>query len=62
MVPKIYYGADSEILKYEYEQDNGNTFEDEFTSDSPDKYEQEVEDSIEKLILMLKEPEKDRKQ
>ncbi len=58
MVLKIHYGGDSEILYYEYERDNGNTSEDEFTSDSADEDEHEVEDSIEELVLMLNEPEK----
>ena len=58
MVLKIHYGGDSEILNYEYEWDNGNISEDEFTSDSADEEEQEVEDSIEELVLILNKPEK----
>ncbi len=46
------------MLSYDYEKDNGNTSEDEFTSDSTDEDEQEVEDSIEGLVLVLNEPEK----
>ncbi len=57
-VLKIHYGGDSEILNYEYERDIGNTSEDEFTSVSADEDEQEVEDSIEELVLTLNEPEK----
>ncbi len=58
MVLKIYYGGDSEILNYEYERDNSNTSEDVFTSDSADEDEQEIEDSVEELVLMLNEPDK----
>ncbi len=58
MIQKIHYGRDSEILNYEYERDNGNTSEDEFTSDSADEDENEIEDSVEELVLMLNEPEK----
>ncbi len=58
MVLKIHYGGDSEILNYEYERDSGYTSEDEFTSASADEDEQEVEDSVEELVLMLNEPEK----
>ncbi len=57
IVLKIHYGGDSEILNYEYERDNGNNSEDEFTSDSAGEDEKEVEDSIEELVLMLNEPE-----
>ncbi len=57
MVLKIHYGGDSEILNYEYERDNGNTSEDKFRSNSTSEDEQEEEDSIEELVLMLKEPE-----
>ena len=60
MVLKIHYGGDYEILNYEYERDNGNTSEDEFTSDSADEEEREVKESIEELILVLNEPEKKR--
>ncbi len=59
MLLKIHCGRDSEILNYEYERDKGNTSEDEFTSDSADENEQVVEDSIDELVLMLKEPEKE---
>ena len=44
MVLKIHYGGDSEILNYEYERDNSNASEDEFTSDSAGEDEQELED------------------
>ncbi len=37
MVLKIHYGGDSEILNYEYGRDNGNTSEDEFTSENADE-------------------------
>ncbi len=58
MVLKIQYGGDSEIFNYEYERDSGCTSEDEFTSAIADEDEQEVEDSVEELVLMLNEPEK----
>ncbi len=58
MVLKIHYGGDSEILNYEYERDGGNTSEEDFTSDSTEEDEQEIEDSIEELVLMLNEREK----
>ncbi len=58
MVLKIHCGGDSEILNYEYERDNGNNSEDEFTSESADEDEHEIEDSVEELVLMLNEPEK----
>ncbi len=54
----MHYGSDSEIWNHEYEQDNCNTSEYEFTSNSADKDEREVEKSIEELVLMLKESEK----
>ena len=57
IVLKIHYGGDSEILNYEYKRDNSNNSEDEFTSDSADEDEKEVEDSIEELVLMLNKPE-----
>ena len=58
MVLKIHCGRDSEMLNYEYERDNDNTSEDEFTSDSADENEHEIKDSVEELVLMLNEPEK----
>ncbi len=58
MVLRIHYGGDSEILNYEFKRDNGNTSDDEFTSNSTDEDEQEVKDSIEELVLTLNEPEK----
>ena len=45
-------------MNYEYERDSGYTSEDEFTSAIADEYEQEVEDSVEELVLMLNEQEK----
>ncbi len=52
MVLKIHYKGDSEILNYEYERENGNTIEDEFTSakfeDSSDK-----DDVNNELVLTL---------
>ena len=57
MVLKIHYGGDSEILNYEYERDGGNTSEEDFTSDSTEEDEQEIENSIEELVLMLNESE-----
>ncbi len=46
------------ILKYEYERDSGNTSENEFTSDGAEDDENEEEDSIEDLVLMLNERQK----
>ncbi len=58
MVLEIHCGGDSEILNYEYERDGGNTSEYEFTLDSAEDDKQEIEHSIEELVLMLNEPEK----
>ena len=58
MVLNTHYAGDSEILKDEYGRDCGNTSENEFTSDGIQEDEQEIEDSIEELVLMLNEPEK----
>ena len=58
IVLQIHYRGDSEILNYEYERNNGNNSEDEFTSDTADADEQEVEDSTEELVLMLNKPDK----
>ncbi len=58
MVLKIHYGGDYEILDYEYERETGNSSKDGFTSDSAYEDELEVEDSTEKLVLMLNELEK----
>ncbi len=58
MVLKIHYGGDYNILNNEYERDNGKTSKDKFTSDRADENEQEVEDSIQELVLMLNELEK----
>ncbi len=44
-------------MNYEFERDSGYTSEDAFTSYSADEDEQEVEDSVEELVLMLNEPE-----
>ncbi len=58
MVLKIHYGGDSEMLNHEYERDNGNNSKDEFTSDSADEDQHEIEDPVEELVLMLNEPKK----
>ncbi len=58
MVLKIHDRGDSEILNYKYERAGAYTSEDEFTSDSIEEDEQEMEHSIEELVLMLNEPEK----
>ena len=57
-VLKINYEGESEVLKYEYEQDNGNNSEDALKSGSADEDEQEVEESIVELLSILNEPEK----
>ncbi len=58
MVLKIHNIRDSEILNYEYERDNGNTSEDEFTTDSADEDEHKIVDAVQELVLMFNEPEK----
>ncbi len=58
MVLKIQYARDSKILNYEYERDSRNNSEDESTSDSAEYDENEEEDSMEELVLMLNEPQK----
>ena len=58
MVLKIHCGRDSKMLNHEYERDNDNTSEDEFTSDSAHENEHEIKDSMEELVLMLNEHEK----
>ncbi len=58
MVLKIHYAWNSEVLNYEYELDSGNTSEDEFTSDGAEYDKHEEEYSIEELVLMLNEPQK----
>ena len=59
MILKIHYRGDSGVLNYEYERDSVYTFEDEFTSDSTEEDEQEIQESIEELVLMLNEPEEE---
>ena len=58
MVLKIHYGENSGIVNYGYERYCGKTSGDEFTLDSAVEGEQEIEDSIEELVLMLNEREK----
>ena len=58
MVLNIHYGGDSEILNYECERDSGYTSKYEFTSDSAVYDEHEEEDSIEELVLMLNDPQR----
>ncbi len=58
MVLNVHYGGDSEILNYECERDSGYTSEYQFTSDSAIYDKHEEEDSIEELVLMLNEPQR----
>ncbi len=55
---KIHYGRDHKILNYENEGHNVNTSEEYFSSDSADEPENQLENSKEELVQMLKEPEK----
>ncbi len=58
IVVKIHNGGGSEILSYEYKQDGANNSEDPFLSDGADDRAKELDNSIEALVLVLNEPEK----
>ena len=60
MVMKIDCRRDSGILNHEYDGEGGNTSNDESLSDTAEEDEQEMEESVEVLLLMLNAPEKKR--